>query len=124
MCIKINQKYKGKKKLGRTSRRWDENNTSFPEKSSKPSLSLLMFEVVHIYLCIIIIIIIIMIVKAIVVFLMGFDIIHIHQYVKLSVVASNIGIVIVCYLLTYKRKLTYFVVHLLTKFYIPSSSGS
>jgi len=38
-----------------------------------------MFEVVHVYLCVIIIIIIM---KAIVVFFMGFNIIHIHQYVK------------------------------------------
>lgn len=121
MCIKINQKYKGKKKVGITSRRWKDNKTSCPEKSSKPTLSLLMFEVVHIYLCIIIIIVVM---KAIVVFLMGFDIIHIHQYVKFIDCDIKYWHRCCMLLVDLQTKLTYFAVHLLTKFYIPSSSGS
>ena len=77
MCIKVNQNYKGKRKLGRTCQRWEDNNTSCPYKSSEPTLSLLTFEVMHIYVCIIIIM------KAIFI-LMGFDIIHINQYVSFS----------------------------------------
>ena len=81
MCIKLARNTKGSENLGELVR---DGRITTQEKISEPIISLFMFEVVHIYLCIIniIIIIIIIIIKATVVFVMCFDIIHIRQYVE------------------------------------------